>query len=87
MKAILPENLKQRLINDATIIMSNEKHQIINESDDIREAIITFDMNEFWIWFNGKFIYSSKTFPSFEKRLQILADKWHLEETFESEFV
>lgn len=78
-------NLKQRLINNREVIsFDNEQHCIRTKTDDIRTAEIWHDargtFTGFKIWFNGEIIHSSKTFPSFEKRLNQLIEKWGLKE-------
>ena len=70
-------NLKARL-KEEEITLSNENNDV---------AILKFrnESNNTWangfsIEFNCKIIHSSKTFKSFENRLNILIEKWNLEE-------
>ncbi len=78
------ENLQQRLKQGERLMLSNELHQASIGDDDIRFAHLEFTddcpifPNEFKITFNGMLIHSSKTFKSFEKRLNTLIDKWTL---------
>lgn len=62
---------------------SNEDYQLSINSDDIREAEVSFkdstSGNRFNIVFNGKLIHSSKTFSSLMNRFEKLKDKWNLE--------
>ena len=85
MKNII-ENLKIRLQNSEEVILSNEIFQQEKGQYDIRMATLEFrdDLpswaNGFKITFNGELLHSSKTFKSFEKRLNKLIDKWDLKE-------
>ena len=78
------ENLQQRLKQGERLMLSNELHQASIGDDDIRVAHLEFIddcpiwANGFKITFNGMLIHSSKTFKSFEKRLNTLIDKWTL---------
>lgn len=80
------ENLKTRLKQGFVITLTNENFQAITGDDDIRFAEIMQRQNHSWangfiIHFNGKTIHTSKTFNSFEKRLNKLIATWNLEET------
>lgn len=80
------ENLKELLKQGQTIIFDNDAFCNENQSDDFRiaqchfvnEKINTW-ANGFKIEFNGKLIHSSKTFKSFENKLNELKRCWTLE--------
>jgi hypothetical protein len=85
------ENLKNRLKEGFVITLTNESFQERIGDDDVRFAEIRQRQNHSWangfiIEFNGKNIHHSKTFNSFEKRLNKLIEKWNLEEV-ESELL
>jgi hypothetical protein len=69
-------------IADLGISKTELKHGSIYElttPDGERTAEVSYDLcGNFTIWFNGTFIHISKTFPSLEKRLLTLVEKWHL---------
>lgn len=77
------DDLKNRLLFGEHIFLDNEEHCINVQSDDFRGAECYYEktlrgLTGYVIWFNGALIHSSKTFASFEKRLNKLIDKWHL---------
>jgi hypothetical protein len=79
---------KQELLKGTKFIFSNEKYQVEIENDDIREAECYYINNPkyqfeigYKIWFNGKLIHSSKSYPAFERRFLQLQKDWHLEMT------
>jgi len=81
-------NLLVELKKGSTILLSNKEHQFNIGKDDIRIARLELEqdnthtwVNGFKIWFNGELLHSSKTFKSFEKRLNILIEKWDLKQT------
>jgi hypothetical protein len=79
------ENLKKRLKYGYVITLSNESFQESVGQDDVRIAELRQRQNHSWangfiIEFNGEIIHHSKTFNSFEKRLNKLIEKWNLEE-------
>jgi hypothetical protein len=74
-------NLKNDLLKGIRFELSNEQFQEAIKNDDIRSTEIWFDKGTipgFKIWFNGKTIHISKTFASFEKRLNKLINDWNL---------
>ena len=77
-------DLKQRLKQGEVIRLNNEEHQFSIGDDDIRCGRLHFEEcgrsweNGWHIWFNGRLIHHSKTFKSFEKRLEVLIEKWSL---------
>jgi len=90
-KQTIMENLKTRLKKGFVITLSNENFQAITGDDDIRMATLIQRQNHSWangfsIEFNGEMVHTSKTFNSFEKRLNKLIEKWNLEEV-ESELL
>jgi hypothetical protein len=84
------EQLEQQLRNGEHINFDNEKFCEQNQLDDFRNALCTFrnENNNTWangfsIRFNGKCIHLSKTFKSFENKLNKLKAKWNLDQTNE----
>gem|GEM_PF-1448054 len=77
------KELKREMLNGNHLEFSNEKFQETIQKDDIRIAEIWFEPRTpfvgYKILFNGKIIHSSKTFESFEKRLNKLVYDWKLE--------
>ena len=76
---------KNDLLNGKRFMLDNEEYQAMIENDDIRSAEIYHEdppgsswATGFKIWFNGKLIHSSKTFPAFKKRLEKLIYDWNL---------
>ena len=79
------KNLKNRLKKEFVITLSNERFQESIGNDDIRIAELRQIQDHSWangftIEFNGEVLHSSKTFSSFQKRLNKLIEKWNLEE-------
>ena len=77
---------KQELLAGKVFKFDNEEFQVAIKNDDIRSAEVRFEEpfgcfhKEFKIEFNGALIHMSKTFKSFEKRLNKLINDWHLKE-------
>jgi len=71
------ENLKQRLLNGEEITFSNES---TFSQLEISHGKTLGGSMEFKIWMNCKFIHLSKTFRSFETKLNSLIDNHDLEE-------
>jgi len=73
------ENLKSRLLNGEEITFSNES---TFSSLEISHGKTLSGSMEFKIWMNCKFIHLSKTFKSFENKLNSLIENHDLEEEF-----
>jgi len=56
-------------------------HTYFMSVDGVEHKICDFGEN-FKIWFNGELLHSSKTLKSFEKRLNILIEKWNLKRRY-----
>jgi hypothetical protein len=76
--------MKKQLIEGFRFYYTNENYCVENESDDIRGAEVHYTPGSFWysgfkIYFNGCTHHMSKTYPSMQKKLNALIEKWHLE--------
>lgn len=79
--------LKKRLLSGETVTFSNEEYQLGLKTDDpnLRGGKVFYKESPSWvqgykIWFNGALIHHCKTWKSFERRLNILIEKWNLKE-------
>jgi hypothetical protein len=69
---------KKELTQGFKFHFDNELDCIENMHDDFRGGYIVFDarFRTFFIWFNGGFIDSRKTFNALKKRVDTLFNKW-----------
>lgn len=75
------DRLTYRALKDGKrFIFSNEIFQKAIGGDDIRQVEVFHSkhLNKLVIYFNGKIIHSSRTFPGMFTRLQELDKTWHL---------
>ena len=81
---------QKELKKGTEFFFNNEEFQeSIGEDGNTREARVEFDDNfqdwakGFKIWFNGMLVHHSKTFPSMDRKLNELKEKWNLEQADE----
>lgn len=82
--ASLAHQIRGKLKSGQDVKLDNSGYLAEQNSEDFRTATVQFIAGSDWksgwyIWFNEKLVHSSKTFNSFERKLDAICKKWKLE--------
>lgn len=80
------KEIAKRCRNGETVKFDNDEDCVKNQHDDIRSAEVEFSKSicgdfRFKVWFDGKIVLMSKTFP--KAGLKKIIEKWNLKEVQE----